>query len=143
MLELSQYTVDYLVGLAEVDPTREVCGLILKNQTVHPILNIAQKPEHRFEMDPIQQLEAIQAFSAEKLGDQIMGMYHSHPSGNPVPSNTDKEGWPPEGWGYWIISAGKVVEWRLEGGRLFRVKSQEADSTRKLVGTLPWGSGGS
>lgn len=143
MTELSQYTVNYLVELSEINPDREVCGLILANQTVHPILNVARYPQHAFEMDPVQQLEALEAFTVEKVGDRIMGMYHSHPGGNPAPSHMDLAGWPPEGWRYWIIAKGGVREWEIRDGELFCVTTKFADASRKLVGTLPWGTGGS
>lgn len=140
MSEISQYTINYLAELAELEPDKEICGFILHNQAVHPILNISKNPERNFEMDPLQQLKVIEAFTGDKLGDGIIGMYHSHPVGNPAPSDLDLSCWTPLGWRYWIVSGSLVIEWAIGNGKPFCVSTHIAESARKLVGTVPWNS---
>lgn len=135
-------TVNYLVELAKSDEGKEVCGLILANEEVHPILNVAREPARRFEMDPHQQLKAIESASVEKMGDQIIGMFHSHVSGNPVPSEMDLDHWAPEGWKYWIVAGDYVVEWERHGSELREVSAQKAEFSRQLAPAPTRGPGG-
>ena len=68
----------------------EVCGLLsgANGHITHhyPIHNIRQSPV-AFEMEPKQQIETMLAIEAN--GQQILGLYHSHPNGPAVPSPTD------------------------------------------------------
>ncbi len=68
----------------------EACGLLAGTAgTVHrviPILNAARSPV-RFRMDPREQLAALQQIDADGL--DLLGIFHSHPSGPEAPSPTD------------------------------------------------------
>lgn len=134
-MELPQTSVNYLVALSHRDPDKEICGLILDNGAVHPILNVHPNPQSTFFMDPMQQLEALEIF-----GDRIIGMYHSHPSFNPDPSDTDKLGWPPAGWQYWIIVGRIIFEWEKDGDELTIAGSQEAEFRSNLARSVPQGT---
>ncbi|NPA93697.1 MAG: M67 family metallopeptidase [Chloroflexi bacterium] len=68
----------------------EACGLVAGHQgvstAVFPIPNILHSPL-RYRMDPQRQVEAL--FAIERAGWELMAIYHSHPMGPPVPSETD------------------------------------------------------
>jgi proteasome lid subunit RPN8/RPN11 len=68
----------------------EACGLIAgregKASRVLPVTNMLHSPV-RFRMDPQEQLNALVRLEAENL--DLMGIFHSHPSGPPQPSETD------------------------------------------------------
>lgn len=72
---------------------QECCGLLLGDRVamrverIVPAANVAADPEHCFEIDPIALLAAHKA--ARAGGPQIVGHYHSHPTGEAVPSATD------------------------------------------------------
>lgn len=102
---------------------QEVCGLMLGQQQgnrvrVHRLLaaeNIAERPETGYLIDPEFYLRAEHQAAAE--GRSVVGVYHSHPYGKPVPSETDLElAWPD--WSYVIVGAdGTLRSWRLEEKR--------------------------
>ncbi len=68
----------------------EACGLLGGRageiRMVLPVLN-ALGSASRFRMDPEGQLAAMGRIEQE--GEEIIGIYHSHPSGPPHPSGTD------------------------------------------------------
>ena len=68
----------------------EACGLLAgKHDRVEKVIlvrNQAQSPV-RFVMDPYEQLQAFQWIDSNGL--DLLGIFHSHPSGTHVPSQTD------------------------------------------------------
>jgi proteasome lid subunit RPN8/RPN11 len=68
----------------------EACGLLAgKDETVsevYTVTNQARSPV-RYRMDPIEQLHAFNQMEAGGL--ELLGIYHSHPSGPDAPSLTD------------------------------------------------------
>ena len=82
-------------------------GAILGYQVAE---NTAEDPERRFEIDPATLFAALKAERAG--GPQILGYWHSHPSGDATPSVTDAAMAAPDGK-YWLIIAGDdVALWR-------------------------------
>lgn len=71
----------------------ECCGLLLgygdRIETIAPAANVSTQPALRFEIDPMALLSAHKA--ARSGGPEVLGYYHSHPTGHPVPSATDCE----------------------------------------------------
>jgi len=70
----------------------ECCGLLLgENGAIthtQPTANVHPDPERHFEIDP---KALIAAHKAERAGGpQVIGYYHSHPTGDPEPSATDR-----------------------------------------------------
>ena len=100
---------EHLVGEALLIPTREICGFIMDGWRAEPIRNIAPS-DREFHMDPEQQLHVMTCFLAD-----IVGVYHSHPSGQAFPSPKDIEH-APRGMRYWIIADGNVIEWEIKNG---------------------------
>ena len=89
----------------------EACGLLgVKGDEVnwvYPISNIARSPE-RFCMDPVQQVEGL--MQIDERGE-LVGIYHSHPSGPTTPSELDiKEAAYPEA--IYLVWAKQDWEWR-------------------------------
>ena len=106
----------------------EACGLLAgkgnKVEAVLPVHNIARSPV-RFRIDPQEQLNAFEWIEANGL--DLVGIFHSHPSGPEAASATDVEEaayevvhiiWSPKGdlWqarGFWI-EGGRVSEVKLD-----------------------------
>jgi len=75
---------------------RECCGLIegvrepgaVHAEALHPAANVGAHPDE-FEIDPGAHLGHIRRLRGS--GREIVGCYHSHPGGQPVPSQRDRE----------------------------------------------------
>jgi proteasome lid subunit RPN8/RPN11 len=89
-LMLPQNKVSEMIRHAEEQSPLEACGLLAgKNDRVEnviPVRNQAQSPV-RFVMDPYEQLEAFEWI--ESHGLDLLGIYHSHPTGPETVSPTD------------------------------------------------------
>ena len=100
-----------LVGL------RGRCGTYVRRVTEADNLN-RERPADRYLLDPRHFLKVDQA--AEDEGQEVVGVWHSHPSRPAVPSATDLENaW--GGWSYLIVTVtasgpGALRAWRLVGG---------------------------
>lgn len=92
----------------------EICGLLLGTgdhvTQLVPCRNVASDPAVRFEIDPGALISAHRA--ARGGGEQVIGHYHSHPSGVAAPSPRDAAEAAPDG-SIWLIVAGETVTaWR-------------------------------
>jgi proteasome lid subunit RPN8/RPN11 len=72
--------------------TVECCGLIagrggVPTRTIR-CANVATTPQVRYRIDPREQLAAFRAMDA--AGEELAGIYHSHPASQPYPSPTDR-----------------------------------------------------
>lgn len=66
---------------------------------VHPLPNVHPEPRRRYTIDPEAWLRLEHA--ARRRGQTIIGVWHSHPHGDPTPSPIDRQlAWP--GWSYLI-----------------------------------------
>ena len=94
----------------------ECCGILFGHdgliESANPTPNVAAEPHHRFEIDPQSLVEAYRA--ARTSGPQIMGYYHSHPSGPAEPSATDRAQAAHDGAVWVIVGASAVTFWRDE-----------------------------
>lgn len=54
---------------------------------LYPLGNIAMRPEYEYLADPGHQLRALRSMAQQNL--ELVGLYHSHPSGPSFPSRTD------------------------------------------------------
>ncbi len=84
-----------MVDQVEAADPEEACGLLAGRfepggsdcvEAVLPITNRIHSPV-RFFMDPVEQLAAFNWIESQGL--ELIGIYHSHPAGPPVPSVTD------------------------------------------------------
>lgn len=135
MLSLSRVAYDEILAHAENGGEQEVCGILAGKRVesdetptqrghvdaVHRATNVADDPRTRYRIDPEEQLAIIE--SIEDAGREVVGFYHSHPTGPPVPSETDAEraAWP--GYSYAICLPGErpyLASWRWTGERFER-----------------------
>ena len=87
----SEQVLEILAHASEGAP-EEVCGILAGRDgrvlRVYRGTNIAESPLVRYEMEPRQQLEIMQAIEA--AGEHMVGIYHSHPQSSAYPSRTDQ-----------------------------------------------------
>ena len=92
---------------------REACGLLLgQNGLIERAVataNVAADPLRRFEIDPAALIAAHQA--ERRGGAQLVGFWHSHPSGSCEPSATDRAGAARDGRVWAIVGGGEIGWW--------------------------------
>lgn len=92
----------------------ECCGLLLgAGEVISAILptgNVASDPLRQFEIDPQSLIDAHRA--ARSGGPQLLGYYHSHPTGTATPSATDRAMAAGDGMIWAILAAGDITFWR-------------------------------
>jgi desampylase len=101
---------------AERAHPRECCGLLLgqgeRIERAEPATNVHPQPERHFEIDPAALIAAHRA--ARAGGAQVLGYYHSHPTGQAEPSAADQAMAAHDGR-IWAIVAGDKVSWWRDG----------------------------
>lgn len=90
MLMLSETQLEQMRAHVRVAAPEEACG-ILAGQSgrvtrVIPVTNSLRSPL-RYRMDAREQIDAL--FWLEDQGQDLLGIYHSHPAGPQIPSPTD------------------------------------------------------
>lgn len=96
----------------------EACGIFLGNgaqiTALHETANVHPTPETHFEIDP---QALIDAHRAEREGGlKVMGYFHSHPTGDPNPSETDKASSAGDGKVWAIIAGDRLMFWKDDPG---------------------------
>jgi proteasome lid subunit RPN8/RPN11 len=113
-LEVTSGVIATLLAEADEAAPRECCGLLLgeggRIDRAVPAANVSPEPLTRFEIDPLALLSAHKA--ARSGGPQVVGYFHSHPSGHPVPSATDCEHSTGDLRVWAIVAGGEVAFWR-------------------------------
>ncbi len=75
------------------DPTRESCGLLAgRDEVITAILparNVHPKPATSYEIAPDELFRIFREIREQ--GNELLGIYHSHPTGVNAPSTTDIE----------------------------------------------------
>ncbi|TXC70814.1 M67 family metallopeptidase [Sphingomonas ginsenosidivorax] len=103
-----------LVAAAHVLPEVEVCGLLLgtagRIDAAEACANVAAAPGRTFEIDPVALFAAHRR--ARAGGPAVVGHYHSHPSGVPVPSPRDAAQAMGDGALWLILGGGEARLWR-------------------------------
>lgn len=97
--------------LAAKASDREMCGFIDNRWNLHFVKNSHWEPERHFLMDINDYKKVIERIYV--AGERIIGVFHTHPSGNPKPSSGDIAGWPDRdlGWRYFISTESNVHEY--------------------------------
>ena len=126
MIEVLQTIPEDLLTYAAQAHPHECCGLLLGEggRVTHaqPTANVHPNPATHFEIDPV---ALIGAHKVERVGGpRIIGYYHSHPTGNPEPSATDRASAAHDGRLWAIIAGGKVRFFR-DGEEGFEALSYE------------------
>lgn len=119
--------------LAEADKAAplEACGLLLGTRTAEgwrverivPTANVHAHPTRFFEIDPATLIAAHRA--ARSGGAQVLGCYHSHPSGRAWPSAADA-----------AAAAGDRSVWAIIAGGEIRFYRSDPDGFRPLAYVL-------
>ena len=125
VLKVTSGVIATLVAQAASAGPVECCGLLLGREQIdeaRPAANIAVDPLRRFEIDPATLIAAHRA--ARSGGPKVLGYYHSHPAGHPVPSATDCEHAGGDGSVWAIVSGGDVAFWR-DGAQGFEALSYQ------------------
>jgi len=80
---------DVMLNQSLVELPNECCGLLLGKQDIEravPMRSIPPAPDAYY-MDPEQQIDVFTDMQA--AGEQLLGIYHSHPKGPVEPSSMD------------------------------------------------------
>ncbi|HEX8420287.1 MAG TPA: M67 family metallopeptidase [Sphingomonas sp.] len=114
VLDISSTVVAHIRAAAAASPDDEVCGLLFGSaarvEAAKACRNVAAEPARRFELDPVALLGAHRA--ARAGGPAIVGHYHSHPSGSPIPSTCDADASAADGAIWLIVAGGELCGWR-------------------------------
>jgi desampylase len=114
VITMSTALLKTLLAEAAASPAAEVCGLLFgtdeRIEAAEPCRNVAPDPARFFEIDPVCLLAAHRR--ARNDGPAIVGHYHSHPKGLPVPSPADAAAATPEGAVWLILGGGEAQAWR-------------------------------
>lgn len=129
VVQVASGVVATLVAEAATAAPKECCGILLgrgRIEEARPAANLAADPLRRFEVDPAALIAAHRA--ARSGGLPVIGYYHSHPSGHPVPSATDCEHAGGDG-SVWAIVAPEAAGWAVafwrDGAQGFAALSYE------------------
>lgn len=117
VLQVASGVIATLIAEAASAAPAECCGILFGRALIEqarPAANIAPEPLRHFEIEPAALIAAHRA--ARSGGLPVIGYYHSHPAGHPVPSATDCEHAGGDG-SIWAIVApgpggGDVAFWR-------------------------------
>lgn len=103
---------------ARRDRPREACGLLLgragRIEAAVEAPNVAADPVRTFEIDPEVLLRCHR--EARGGGRELLGWYHSHPSGRGEPSAADAARAVEDGKLWLIVAAGRLRAFRAVGG---------------------------
>lgn len=108
-----------MLAQAVQSPEAEVCGLLLgagdRIEAAEACANVATDPARAFEIDPMALFAAHRR--ARAGGAAVIGHYHSHPSGLPMPSPRDAAQAMGDG-AVWVILGENIARaWRsVEAG---------------------------
>lgn len=113
-LEVPKKAIEAIVAHAAQAAPQEACGLLLGDGNrvleARHTANVAPDKTRHFEIDPQALIEAHRA--ARNGGPQVIGYYHSHPSGSAEPSATDRANAAHDGKIWAIAAAGDIRFWR-------------------------------
>lgn len=116
--EISRAALAAIRAHAAADRAVEACGLLLgaglRVAVAQPVANVAPDPARHFEIDPAALFAAIRA--ARAGGPELIGYYHSHPSGVAAPSARDAADAAADGKLWLIVADGVVTGWRAVAG---------------------------
>jgi proteasome lid subunit RPN8/RPN11 len=114
MLRLTGKVLQFLADEAHISGRKEACGLLLgegeRIYEARSAANVHPDPETHFEIDPQALIDMHRA--ARGGGPQVLGYYHSHPSGPAEPSATDREHAARDGCVWAIVAGEKIAFWR-------------------------------
>lgn len=114
---ISRGTLDAILADVAMDGGRERCGLLFggngRVDAAQPVANVHPNPARFFELDPAALIAAHR--HARAGGAAMIGHYHSHPHGAPVPSVEDAACAQQGGLVWIIVAQGVARAWRSTG----------------------------
>lgn len=126
MIEFTRATYDDVVHHAYRGGDEEICGVLAGTRgsdgdastvvRTYETENVAERPRIRYRLDPEEQLAVIETI--EEDGLDVVGFYHSHPTGPTRPSETDVARATWHGYSYVICALDGypfVGSWRFRG----------------------------
>ena len=149
-LHLAADLAGSLLDEARAAGDEETCGLLVgrreavRFRVARTVACRNAAPESRrssrFEIDPRRLIEEERV--ARGSGEEVVGFYHSHPAGDPVPSPVDRTYmglWPGT---VWVIVSGRasakrggVRAWSFDPGREQAPREVQIESARRKSGT--------
>jgi proteasome lid subunit RPN8/RPN11 len=113
-IELTRAALARISAEVERAFPEEACGILLGRESrierAQPARNVHPKPQTHFEIDPQALIDAHRA--ARAGGPQVVGYYHSHPTGPARPSDIDRLQATGDGRLWAIIGESSVTFWR-------------------------------
>ncbi|MGE3690273.1 MAG: M67 family metallopeptidase [Novosphingobium sp.] len=113
-LEVTSGAIATLLAESAKAAPLECCGLLLgrgnRIEQARLAANVADDPQRRFEIDPAALFAAHRQERAG--GPELLGYFHSHPNGHPLPSATDCEHASGDSRVWAIVAQGAVTFWR-------------------------------
>lgn len=113
-IEVTSGAIATLIAESARTAPLECCGILLgregRIEEARAADNVAEEPSRRFEIDPVALLRAHR--EARTGGPELLGYFHSHPNGHPLPSATDCEHASGDNRLWAIIADGKVKFYR-------------------------------
>ena len=92
LLTLTKAQAAQIVTHARSEMPLEACGLLGGQagevRRVYPTVNVLHSPT-RYEIDPHELIAALQDMKDQGWGPDPLAIYHSHPQGPEIPSQTD------------------------------------------------------
>ena len=87
--------INQILEQAQQSPGKEICGLVSSRHSnnsnqpanCYPIANTSTEPNHRYLMDPKQQIDTFRIM--RERGEELYAIYHSHPESSASPSAED------------------------------------------------------
>ena len=114
LISIDKRITSILLREAQSAHPRECCGILTGGDNritaILPARNVHPDPETHFEIDPQALIGAHR--TAREGGPTVLGYYHSHPSGPPEPSPTDRANAAGDGRVWVIVGEGEVRFWR-------------------------------
>ncbi|TCQ07301.1 M67 family metallopeptidase [Sphingomonas sp. PP-CC-3A-396] len=111
---ISSEVLTQVVAAATASPDAEICGLLFgtarRIEGAEACANVATDPARTFEIEPKALFAAHRR--ARGGGPSVVGHYHSHPSGLPVPSPSDAAQAMGDGAIWVILGGGEARAWR-------------------------------
>lgn len=138
MIEFSAAAYEAIVAHAREGTPEEICGVLggerdtgdsdraddesdadwattSRVRSAHRAANVARSPRRTYLIDPEEQLAIMEGIEAD--GAEVVGFYHSHPTGPPRPSRMDETRATWVGYSYVICLPALpfVGSWRWDG----------------------------
>jgi len=90
-ISIPRTLANQILSQAQQHPSTEACGLVSAHNgqpnRIYPVHNVANDPQHLFEMDPEILIDSIR--DMRNQGHELFAIYHSHPESPARPSATD------------------------------------------------------